>query len=152
MRLTEAQKQPYLQQIRATVISCQNSNVNNTDSKSQFQKSKNNSADNKSQIQQLYDIILNETCMYHESGGQLSDCGTLKTDDGKSVNVFHVRAENDEIIHSCSSPLESGSQVTVEIDWNKRYCHMQLHSGQHLISAVAFKLYNAETLSWWMSS
>lgn len=36
-----------------------------------------------------------------------------------------------------SSPFQEGQQVVAHVDWERRLDHMQQHSGQHLLSAIA---------------
>ena len=52
-------------------------------------------------------------------------------------------------LHFVEKPLEPGQTVLQKVDWNRRFDHMQQHSGQHLISAVFEQKLNYETLSWW---
>lgn len=56
------------------------------------------------------------------------------------------------IIHSPQS-FEIGDKVRQEVDWHRRWDHMQQHTGQHLLSAVMRKLYpDMETLGWGMGA
>ena len=74
-----------------------------------------------------------------------SDFGTI---DGKSV--VSIRRDGSTAVHFVVSdtPLEEGSEVVVALDWAKRFDHMQQHSGQHLISAIAEKTFSLATTSW----
>ena len=47
-------------------------------------------------------------------------------------------------------PFKVGDKPVQKIDWTKRFDHMQQHSGQHLITAIALKLFNLETTSWYL--
>ena len=85
------------------------------------------------------------------------DLGTL--DD---IKVTNVRRDGDQAIlfipHDMKSdasqtvPFEVGHRPHQKIDWQRRFDHMQQHSGQHLISAVAFKQFNLSTTSWSLGS
>lgn len=44
--------------------------------------------------------------------------------------------------------LEQGREVEIKLDWNRRKDHMQQHSGQHLISALAEQHFAWDTVSW----
>lgn len=88
-----------------------------------------------------YEIILDETYFYPESGGQPADTGTI---DG--IKVENVILKNNKVIHMLKE-IPKNKSVFCEIDWEKRFDNMQQHSGQHLLSAVFYKLYNAETES-----
>ncbi len=76
-------------------------------------------------------VYLDRTAFYPTSGGQLHDLGTLN-----GVAVLDVVDEDDgRIAHVLAGPL-TGTTVKGEIDWGRRFDHMQQHSGQHLLSAV----------------
>lgn len=88
-----------------------------------------------------YYIKLNRTIFYpHLSDGQPGDKGTIN-----GVNVLEVYEENFEIIHVVEENIQS-DKVTLNIDWENRLDNMQQHTGQHLLSAAFYKLYNGETL------
>ena len=76
-------------------------------------------------------VYLDQTAFYPTSGGQLHDRGTLN-----GVAVLDVVDEDDgRIAHLLAGPL-TGTAVVGEIDWGRRFDHMQQHSGSHLLSAV----------------
>ena len=89
---------------------------------------------------------LDRTAFYPTSGGQPHDVGTLA-----GVRVVDVIDEGDRIAHVLDGPLdpETGSDTELrgEIDWNRRYDHMQQHTGQHLLSAVLEDLPGLRTVS-----
>jgi misacylated tRNA(Ala) deacylase len=86
--------------------------------------------------------------LFPEGGGQPSDRGTVG-----GVNVLYVgRDNNGNVIHQLSAAVPIGEQVLVKLDWNRRFDHMQQHSGQHLLSAVAHRLFGWDTKSWWLSA
>ncbi|MGN7759837.1 alanyl-tRNA editing protein [Paenibacillus sp. 22594] len=86
-------------------------------------------------------LILEETAFYPHGGGQPCDTGTIG-----GIPVLDVILEEDEVLHKVDRVPE-GSQVSCQIDWNRRFDHMQQHSGQHLLSAVFRELFEANTLS-----
>lgn len=85
--------------------------------------------------------VLDRTCFYATSGGQPNDAGVLN-----SIPVKDVRIEDGRIIHVLERPLES-DVVTGSINWQRRFDHMQQHSGQHILSAAFYRLFHAETSS-----
>jgi alanyl-tRNA synthetase len=91
-------------------------------------------------------IYLDQTAFYPTSGGQPHDLGTLN-----GIPIEDVVDEGDQIAHVLRSPLK-GSTVSGAIDWERRYDHMQQHTGQHLLSAVCDQMLNAATLSFHMGS
>ena len=60
------------------------------------------------------------------------------------------RVDNDNGLakHVLVAPLEVGTTVDVVLDWDRRQDHMSQHSAQHLVTALAIKLFGWETLSW----
>ncbi|MEZ4658301.1 MAG: DHHA1 domain-containing protein [Caldilineaceae bacterium] len=89
--------------------------------------------------------VLNETFFYPTSGGQPHDMGLLG-----GQPVVDVRAEDGRIIHVLDNgahTLAPGQIVQGQIDWPRRFDHMQQHSAQHLLSYVFDNLYDFETIS-----
>lgn len=88
-----------------------------------------------------YYIKLNRTIFYpHLSGGQPGDKGTIN-----GVKVLEVYEDNMDIVHVTRDNIHS-DKVMLNIDWDNRLDNMQQHSGQHLLSAAFYKLYNGETV------
>ena len=90
-------------------------------------------------------LILDKTHFYPTSGGQLYDMGVLAALPVINVvsidgTIYHVLA--DEPAH----PL-IGQSVMGNIDWSRRYDHMQQHSGQHLLSQTFYECFGHETVS-----
>lgn len=75
--------------------------------------------------------VLEDTILYPEGGGQPADCGTV---DG--ISVVDVQKREGEIRHYLQAPVEPGP-TRVTLDWARRFDHMQQHTGQHLLTAVA---------------
>jgi alanyl-tRNA synthetase len=86
-------------------------------------------------------VYLDKTFFYPTSGGQPHDTGVLS-----GATVTDVVDEGERIAHVLSEPI-SGDLVQARIDWNRRFDHMQQHSGQHLLSAVFLERFGFETLS-----
>lgn len=76
---------------------------------------------------------------------QPSDHGYLN-----DKKVYHVTRKADKAIHFLTEPLEVGETVVQKIDWDRRFDHMQQHSGQHLITAVIDRQLGYPTVSWWL--
>jgi alanyl-tRNA synthetase len=91
-------------------------------------------------------VFLDRTAFYPSSGGQPFDRGTLG-----GIQVLDVADEETGIAHLMEKPLE-GSEVTGKIDWQRRFDHMQQHTGQHLLSAVLEELYKIKTVSFHMGA
>jgi alanyl-tRNA synthetase len=86
-------------------------------------------------------VALDRTAFYPASGGQPFDLGTLA-----GVAVIEVVDEEDRVVHVLDAPLALGN-VTGTVDWERRFDHMQQHTGQHLLSAVFENLYGIGTVS-----
>lgn len=88
---------------------------------------------------------LDKTAFYPLGGGQPSDVGCIKWDTGTAI-VTDVRKKN-RIRHMFEGDApEVGQVVQGEIDWNRRYSHMKMHTSQHLISAVVSDIYGSDTV------
>lgn len=88
-----------------------------------------------------YYIKLNRTVFYpHLSGGQPGDTGTIN-----GVQVLEVYEEGNDIVHVVKENIHS-DKVVLSVNWENRIDNMQQHTGQHLLSAAFYKLYNGETV------
>lgn len=87
----------------------------------------------------LYLIELSETAFYPEGGGQPRDFGWI---DG--IEVIDLVEEDGKIYHVVKEKINKGT-VKCIIDFERRFDHMQNHTGQHLLSAVFLEMYNAPT-------
>lgn len=86
-------------------------------------------------------VVLDQTCFYPESGGQPWDTGKLN-----GIHVIQVIEDGDTILHVLEGELEDNA-VTGQIDWERRFDHMQQHAGQHVLSQAFYKVVQGETLS-----
>jgi alanyl-tRNA synthetase len=86
-------------------------------------------------------VYLDRTAFYPESGGQPGDRGTLN-----GVPVLDVIEEEEAIAHVVERKPE-GVEVVGQLDWPRRFDHMQQHTGQHLLSTAFEKLGNYRTVS-----
>jgi len=86
-------------------------------------------------------IRLDRTVFYPNGGGQPGDTGMLRLPSGETIAIVDTikGAGPDEVIHvpAPGSPLPAvGTEVTAEIDWNRRYRLMRMHTCLHLLCAV----------------
>jgi alanyl-tRNA synthetase len=100
----------------------------------------------------VWQLALDRTAFYPESGGQPFDTGRLiaRSRDGALQMVPVERVEEDdegEVWHFVREPLAVATDVEGEINWERRFDHMQQHSGQHLLSAIFWQELQAPTIS-----
>lgn len=79
-------------------------------------------------------LYIDTTIFYPQGGGQPADNGTITGKNGK-MTVTHVSFNNGYIQHKgiLTGELTVGEEVTLQIDWNRRYLHMQLHTAGHIL-------------------
>lgn len=94
----------------------------------------------------LFAVTLSDTLFYPEGGGQPGDTGTLS-----GVRVTDTRLSRDEIIHVCETELPVGQAVHGELDWERRFRHMQCHTGEHIFSGIAHELYGCNNVGFHLS-
>jgi alanyl-tRNA synthetase len=85
-------------------------------------------------------VYLDRTGFYPTSGGQPFDTGLLG-----GIDVVDVVDEGERIAHILAAPL-TGNQTTGQVNWTRRFDHMQQHTGQHLLSAVLSDLLGYSTI------
>lgn len=93
-----------------------------------------------------HSAILDRTAFYPGGGGQLCDTGVLKAGDVE-YPVIKVKKSPDGIAHDI--PVDRalpivGTDVTGEIDWDRRYKLMRTHTAMHILCGVVFRDYGAQ--------
>lgn len=91
-------------------------------------------------------VILQDTILYPEGGGQPCDYGYIN-----GIKVTDVQEINDEIRHYIKEklPIET-TEVGVILDWERRFDHMQQHIGQHLLTAILADVHGIDTLGFYL--
>ena len=85
--------------------------------------------------------VLDDTVLYPEGGGQPADRGRLG-----GVAVVDVQRVEGEVRHYLEAPCPPGA-APLELDWDRRFDHMQQHTAQHLLSALALGRFGWATRS-----
>ncbi len=85
-------------------------------------------------------IYLDRTAFHPTSGGQPFDTGTLG-----GIAVADVVDEGERVAHLLAGSL-TGERATGSVNWERRFDHMQQHTGQHLLSAVLHDLLGHATI------
>ncbi|GIM46255.1 alanyl-tRNA editing protein [Collibacillus ludicampi] len=89
-------------------------------------------------------VVLDQTAFYPTGGGQPCDHGSIH-----GVRVVDVEKVGERIVHHLAEPLSlesSDPRVYGQIDWDRRFDHMQQHTGQHILSAAFEQLFHGETV------
>ncbi len=86
-------------------------------------------------------IALDHSAFYPTSGGQPFDTGTLGM-----ARVNDVEVENGVVWHKTDAPFSVGDTVHGEIDWPRRWDHMQQHAGDHMLAGAAWQLFGGVTI------
>ncbi len=85
-----------------------------------------------------FDVTVDKTVFFPNKGGQPCDTGALG-----GVKVVDVREQGDELILRTDGPLTVGETVTGHIDEARRLDIMEQHTGEHILSWCAYKLFDA---------
>ena len=116
-------KDSYLKEFQATVLSCEQKNEN------------------------TWRVVLDKTAFFPEGGGQTGDIGWLN-----DVEVTDTREKNGVIYHETKVPLEAGTKVAGKIDFATRFDKMQQHTGEHILSGIVCSTYNYNNVGFHLSS
>ncbi len=87
-------------------------------------------------------VALDRTAFYPTGGGQPNDTGDLA---GRAV--LDVAAEDDLVWHLLDGDVPAGDALEGALDWDRRFDHMQQHTGQHILSQAFVKTCDAETVA-----
>lgn len=90
-----------------------------------------------------------ETAFYPEGGGQPCDTGIIIIGE-EEIKVRKVSEENEIIWHLLSKEIKAGTPVSGKIDWDRRFDHMQQHSGEHIVSGLICAKFNCDNVGFHM--
>lgn len=93
-------------------------------------------------------VALDRTAFYPTGGGQPADIGVLAVagDPAAAAAVMDVVADDGVIWHVVDRPLAADNLVGA-VDWDRRFDHMQQHTGQHVLSQAFIQTHDAETVA-----
>src|SRR5690606_32701957 len=94
----------------------------------------------KAKGKEAYQVVLDKTPFYAESGGQIGDTGMLVVD-GEEINVIDTKKENELIIHFTERlPKQIDGVVLAKVDTSRRKHTAMHHSATHLLHAALRKV------------
>jgi misacylated tRNA(Ala) deacylase len=91
-------------------------------------------------------VALDRTAFYPGGGGQPNDIGTLSFA-GQDVLVPKVRRLDGQLLHWLARDASLppvGSEVTGQLDWERRYALMRIHTALHILCGVVWRDYGAQ--------
>ncbi len=84
----------------------------------------------------LYQLVLNVTPFYAESGGQVGDTGTL-SNEKETIQIVDTQKENNLIVHYAEKlPQNLSASFTATVDSRRRKAITSNHSATHLMHAA----------------
>ncbi len=87
-------------------------------------------------------ILLDKTAFYPTGGGQPCDFGTIN-----GFSVTDVQSNDvGEVWHLVSGDISEGEEISGEIDWLRRFDHMQQHAGEHMLAGSIHRLCSGRTI------
>ncbi len=84
-------------------------------------------------------IVLDRTVFYARSGGQPGDIGVIRWDGGETPIADTLKGEGETVLHlpAPGAPVPPvGAVVEGEIDWDRRYKLMRMHTAMHLLCSL----------------
>ncbi|MBL7711201.1 MAG: alanine--tRNA ligase [Chitinophagaceae bacterium] len=90
----------------------------------------------KAKGKEQFQIVLETTPFYAESGGQVGDKGQLIMNN-EQLAITDTKKENDLIIHFADTiPEDMSGPVTAKVDWEQRIATTYNHTATHLMHAA----------------
>ncbi len=87
-------------------------------------------------------IILDRTVFYAQGGGQPGDVGTISASGGRQFPVSNAvyGADRSQVVHlvgaEAAPHFSVGDEVELQLDWERRFKRMRVHTALHLLSVV----------------
>jgi len=88
-------------------------------------------------------VVLDQTCFYPTGGGQPNDTGTIG-----GVETLDVNSRDDHaVVHMLAGELGPEDEVACQINYPRRFDHMQQHTGQHILTRAFVEIAGANTIA-----
>ncbi|KAI0774088.1 alanyl-tRNA synthetase domain-containing protein [Fomes fomentarius] len=157
--LIACQRDPLLRELATTAVSCHVSQSAAPPSNGREAKKKKATP---APTAPLLEVILHDTIIFPEGGGQPSDVGFLTSTDGELWDVIeakrhgghpvhYVRLKPEQNVDDALKAFSPGALVGVSLGdegTKRRLDHMCIHTSQHLLSAVLENKLDIPTLAW----
>lgn len=91
-------------------------------------------------------ISLDQTAFYPGGGGQPNDIGTILFGNN-TIDVTGMKKTGEEVWHFIDQNAilpHPGTQITGQLNWERRYKLMRTHSAMHVLCGVVFRDYGAQ--------
>lgn len=85
-----------------------------------------------------YEVELDKSLFFPNKGGQPCDLGFIN-----DIAVLSVDEVGERLVHLCEGPLPVGEEVKEQVIAQRRHDFMQQHTGEHILSWCAYKLFDA---------
>ena len=92
-------------------------------------------------------VVLSNTAFYPTGGGQPNDTGWIN-----GIEVVNVEKVDEEIRHYIKEDVAINGTVEGKLNWDRRFDHMQQHTGQHILTAAFVELFDYQTVSFHLGS
>ena len=92
-----------------------------------------------------FDIATTCTVFFPGGGGQAPDTGSLN-----GHEVKFVYEKDGFVFHRIENRLQVGEMVVLKADWAKRLSDAEIHTGEHILSGLALKLFDAKNVGFHM--
>lgn len=89
----------------------------------------------------FFKTVLDRTAFFPEGGGQSGDRGSIGL-----VEIFDTKIKDGKIYHFSKEPVPASLEIDCSIDFKRRFSFMQNHTGEHIVSGIANKLFGLENV------
>jgi misacylated tRNA(Ala) deacylase len=83
-------------------------------------------------------VVVDQTVFYPQGGGQPSDKGVLRRGNEEFTVLFTKKVGPDIALEVDKTGLKEGESIETELDWNRRYKLMRMHTSAHILAKVIF--------------
>ncbi|KAI0118706.1 threonyl and alanyl tRNA synthetase second additional domain-containing protein [Nemania sp. FL0031] len=152
------QRDSYLEDLVSEVVSCVKFTPPPPADPKKGQKSKapNAAVSSEPPPSDLWLIEFADSVLFPEGGGQPSDQGWIRaevppfTPLPEPIPIHFVQRQGLRCVYHSPAPLAPGTRVRQYLDYDRRWDHMQQHTGQHLLSAIMQRHDDLNTIGWGM--